>query len=244
MSGTAHFDVYDYLTFITILLVSVAIGMYHIIDHSLRKVKSEKKLTLLLDLKAASDSDSIKSKSNTPPNDNYDQKTSTQHYLTANNSMQLLPVTLSLLSTVFSSNAFLGVTAEIYEYGIQYSVMIFGVMIPPIIGAFLTGPFFAKHKFSSIFQYIELRFDSKCVRLILVSFYVVRNTILTAIYIYGPATTLTTMSSLNDITAICLIGFIATSYTAFGGIKAVIWTDVFQCMTMFVGLFLLIIKGK
>ena len=60
---------------------------------------------------------------------------------------------------------------------------------------------------------------------------------------YGPATTLSYLTDLDQKIAIALIGAIGTFYTTIGGLRAVIWTDLFQALVMFVSLFFIIIKG-
>ena len=60
---------------------------------------------------------------------------------------------------------------------------------------------------------------------------------------YGPATTLSYLTDLDEKLAIALIGFIGTFYTTIGGLRAVIWTDLFQALVMFTSLFFITIKG-
>ena len=117
------------------------------------------------------------------------------------------------------------------------------MMITPVIGAYTSGPFFARLKVSSVFEYLKLRYNSEYVRLIAVFCYLVRNFISSSLFIYGPATTLTLLTSLSEFNAIIIIGAIGTFYTAIGGIRAVIWTDVFQVIVMFSALILVITKG-
>ena len=51
------------------------------------------------------------------------------------------------------------------------------------------------------------------------------------------------MTNLSTVGSIFLIGSIATFYTTIGGIKGVIWVDVFQTCVMFFGIILIFIKG-
>ena len=95
----------------------------------------------------------------------------------------------------------------------------------------------------SVFEYLEIRFESKRVRQLGMIFYVLRNFISSAIFMYGPATTLSFLTDLDEEVAIALIGFIGTFYTTIGGLRAVIWTDLFQALVMFTSLFFIIIKG-
>lgn len=107
--------------------------------------------------------------------------------------------------------------AEVYQYGIQYWIAVFGLMTAPLIGAFCTGPFFLKLKVKSAFEYFELRFKSKTVRIFGMICYVTKTFISTAIFIYGPATSLNLLN-INIKLAITLIGVIGTFYTGFDSI--------------------------
>lgn len=157
-------DIYDYIILLSIFIISILIGLYHglkdIFPGFLKK-----------------------------PN-NPSSKNKVSDYLSASSSMSTLPVAFSILVTFFSATALLGIPAEIYQYGLEYWVISLGIMICPIIGAYTTGPLFANLKIVSIFQYLELRFNSKSVQLIGTICYLTRNFIGTAIYIFGPAVSL------------------------------------------------------
>ena len=43
--------------------------------------------------------------------------------------------------------------------------------------------------------------------------------------------------------SIALVGGVGTTYTTIGGIKSVIWTDAFQTVIVFIGIFVMIVKG-
>jgi sodium-coupled monocarboxylate transporter 8/12 len=121
--------------------------------------------------------------------------------------------------------------------------MTFGVVLTPIVAAYLTGPMFHRLELMSVFEYLKIRYNSNFIRLFATSFYLIRATISTAIYMYGPATTITLLTSLNTTASILIIGSVATFYTTIGGIKAVIWTDFFQMIVMISGVIVIIVKG-
>ncbi|RXG57494.1 Sodium-coupled monocarboxylate transporter 2 [Armadillidium vulgare] len=61
--------------------------------------------------------------------------------------------------------------------------------------------------------------------------------------LYAPTIALVSVTKLNTLTYIFLLGVVCTIYSAFGGIRAVIWTDVFQLTVMLIGLVLVITIG-
>ena len=95
----------------------------------------------------------------------------------------------------------------------------------------------------SVFEYFELRFGSKRVRLVGMACYVIRTIFATSLYIYGPGSALIALTNLDEKISITIIGLIATLYTAIGGIKAVIWTDFYQTIIMIASLVIIVAKG-
>ena len=52
------------------------------------------------------------------------------------------------------------------------------------------------------------------------------------------------MTGFNLWAAVLSVGIVCTFYTTLGGIKAVMWTDVFQAVMMFSGLVAILIRGS
>lgn len=94
-----------------------------------------------------------------------------------------------------------------------------------------------------MFEYFEMRFRSKNVRLIGMACYVIRTLFGTSLYIYGPGSALNAITGLDERISIAIIGLIATVYTAIGGLKAVIWTDFYQTIIMMLCLIVIVCKG-
>lgn len=60
------------------------------------------------------------------------------------------------------------------------------------------------------------------------------------IVLYGPSIALASVTSLPVNYSILVVGAICTFYTSIGGIKAVIWSDVLQCLLMMLGVFMIV----
>jgi Na+/proline symporter len=223
---------WDYVVLSLILFISISIGLYHGFKEKLKKIwfifRRKNKIN---------DETSVESETN--------NNGKTTDYLIATSSMRTIPVAFSLLATYYSATSLLGFPAEIYQYGIQYWLAVFAQSLSPIIGAFVTLPFLANFNIISVFEYFELRFDSsKYVRLVAVACYFIRNLISCAIFMYGPATSLALLVNFDEKICIAMIGVIATFYTTIGGIRGVIWNDLFQALIMFATLILIVTKGQ
>ncbi|KAB7507146.1 hypothetical protein Anas_00224 [Armadillidium nasatum] len=61
--------------------------------------------------------------------------------------------------------------------------------------------------------------------------------------LYAPTIALASVTNIGVLTYIYILGIICTLYSAFGGIRAVIWTDVFQLSVMLIGSALVTVVG-
>ncbi|XP_056004499.1 sodium-dependent multivitamin transporter-like isoform X2 [Ostrea edulis] len=92
-------------------------------------------------------------------------------------------------------------------------------------------------------KYLELRFKSHAVRLLATSLGILNYVMYMGIVLFGPALALEAVTGFPMPYSILIVALAAVIYTSIGGIKAVIWTDVFQFMVMFSGIFAVMIKG-
>uniref|UniRef100_A0A8C1FY57 Solute carrier family 5 member 6a n=1 Tax=Cyprinus carpio TaxID=7962 RepID=A0A8C1FY57_CYPCA len=166
----------------------------------------------------------------------------TQEFLLADRSMSCLPVSLSLLATFQSAVAILGAPSEIYTHGTQYWFLGCSYFLGLLIPAHIFIPVFYRLHLSSTYQYLELRF-SKSVRICGTVTFIFQMVIYMGVVLYAPALALNAVTGFDLWGAVLAMGLVCTLYTALGGLKAVIWTDVFQTIVMFAGQLAVIIVG-
>lgn len=63
------------------------------------------------------------------------------------------------------------------------------------------------------------------------------------IVLYAPALALSAVTGLHKWASIISVGIVCTIYSTTGGIKAVLWADVFQSFLMFGSMILVLVKG-
>lgn len=90
-------------------------------------------------------------------------------YLLGNRQMSMLPVCLSMCITYQSAIAFLGVPAEVYANGTMYLYLGCGIGLSYIVSLFTVVPLMYPLQITSVYEYLELRFESRCVRLLVTS---------------------------------------------------------------------------
>ncbi|RUS90993.1 hypothetical protein EGW08_001210 [Elysia chlorotica] len=171
------------------------------------------------------------------------RKSNTSEYLVGGRSMHVIPTAISLLVSFESSIMMLGTPAENYVFGMQYIWYMVGICVSQLLSVMVIVPMFHPLKITSAYEYLEMRFQSKTVRLMGTTLGIITYTWYMGIVLFGPAVALEAVTGYPLWNSIVVIAGVSVIYTAIGGLKAVIWTDVFQALVMFSGIFSILIKG-
>ncbi|NWZ63753.1 SC5A8 protein, partial [Acrocephalus arundinaceus] len=177
------------------------------------------------------------------------QKTS-KDFLMAGRSMSALPVALSLTASFMSAVTVLGTPAEIYRYGAVFCIFAITYALVVLCSAEIFLPVFYKLGITSTYEYLELRFN-KYLRLCGTVLFIIQtasklqscSTLYTGIVIYAPALALNQVTGFDLWGAVVATGVVCTFYCTLGGLKAVVWTDVFQVGIMVAGFSSVIIRA-
>ncbi|GIY73374.1 putative sodium-dependent multivitamin transporter [Caerostris extrusa] len=169
------------------------------------------------------------------------QKTCKEYFL-ANKNMPIIPVAFSLMASFMSAITILGLAAENYMNGTQFVIINIAYIVGTPIAAFIFLPVFYQMQATSAFEYLEKRFNKKT-RLLASSIFILQMVMYMSIVLYAPALTLSAVTGLSKWTSVLSIGIVCTFYCTIGGMKAVLWTDLFQSLMMFSAIFAVIIKG-
>lgn len=148
-------------------------------------------------------------------------------YMFGGKNMPWFAIGISLIATSVSASTFLGNPAETLANNMTLLMLNLGSAIGVVIIAKVFIPRFRDLNVRSAYELLEQRF-SRPVRLTAATFYACHITLRTGILLYGPALVLNGVFGINIFVAISLISVLAMVYTYFGGLKAVVWTDVMQ----------------
>ncbi|SES26393.1 solute:Na+ symporter, SSS family [Tranquillimonas rosea] len=145
-------------------------------------------------------------------------------------------VGFSLFASNISSTTLIGLTGAAYATGIATSAYEWMSGLPLIVLAFVFVPLFFRSRITTIPEYLERRFD-RATRLYFSGVTILLTIIVdTAGGLYAGA--VVTQSFFPDIPiwVTCVgIGLFAGLYTAGGGLRAVVYTDVMQAVVLIVG---------
>uniref|UniRef100_A0A8C9VQD7 Solute carrier family 5 member 8 n=1 Tax=Scleropages formosus TaxID=113540 RepID=A0A8C9VQD7_SCLFO len=150
---------------------------------------------------------------------------SSQDFLMGGRKMTAVPVALSLTATFMSAITVLATPSEVYQYGamfilftLSYSLMVF----------------VTSEVFLPIFYRLGVTISTRPF---------LKEVLYTGIVIYVPALALKQVTGFDLWGAVMSTGIVCTFYCSLGGLKAVVWTDVFQLATMMAGFLVVIIRA-
>ena len=161
------------------------------------------------------------------------QKT-TEDYFLAGRNMPWLAVGMSMFASLTSATTYMGVPAFAYSHNIA---MIFGVamsLVAAPILAKLFYPIYRRHRVTTSYEYILLRYG-RGARAVVSGLFVLGRLGWLGIVIYAPAMAMSVASGMPLWLAVVLMGLLAVTYTVLGGLSAVIWTDVVQFIVLLSG---------
>ncbi|MCL4131821.1 UNVERIFIED_CONTAM: hypothetical protein GTU68_044428 [Idotea baltica] len=108
----------------------------------------------------------------------------------------------------------LGFTGESYAFGTQLSAKVFGVILGIFTAGYLVLPVIYPLKLISINQYLQMRFNSRLLRLISTSLTVFKGFIIIGICIYAPAIALSAVTSVSWVVYVVSMGLVVTVYSS------------------------------
>jgi len=163
------------------------------------------------------------------------QQASSANFLLAGRSMGWAAVGISQLASLLSAISYLGTPGEAYGYDLKYLLFsICGFLCVPL-AIYLFLDFFYRLQLTSIYEYLERRFNYPT-RLLASVVFVVSRLAWMATIVVAVSLAIEELTGIEPAVSIILTTAIATAYTLVGGMKAIIWTDVLQFFLFTLGL--------
>ena len=162
----------------------------------------------------------------------HEQRTSRDFFL-AGRTMSWLPVGLSVAVALLPGWTFAGIASEAYGAGLKYIVLPVAICLIAPLMLTLVLPVYRGFELTSVYEYLELRFDSKT-RLAGSLLYVAWRLLWMVGMLCVSCRMLTVAANLAipSWLLILIAGLIATLYTFLGGMKAILWADGLRALVM------------
>ena len=160
---------------------------------------------------------------------------SNEEYFVGGRRMNWMAVGLSLFAGVFSSLSFVGLprSAAYGDYHLYLAILFIPVFVTPIVWV-LFVPLYHRLRLTSAYEYLELRFH-RGIRLLGSALYSLYTIGWVGTMLYAVGVILDAVLDLSEaqlVWTLIGIGLFATVYTTLGGVRAVVWTDVLQVVTL------------
>ena len=156
-------------------------------------------------------------------------------YLLADKSMKWYTIALSIMATQASAITFTSTPGQAYVDGMRFVQFYLGLPIAMIILSITAVPIFHKLNVYTAYEYLEHRFDLKTRTLTSLLFLVQRG-LAVGITIYAPSLVLSVMLDIDIRITSLIIGGVVITYTTWGGVKSVNYTDFQQLLVITFGM--------
>ena len=139
---------------------------------------------------------------------------------------------ISLIASNISSEHFVGMSGQGYSLGLAIASYEWMAALALVVVGLVLLPRFLRVGIYTLPEFLEYRYNKKA-KLVMACFMLTFYILVTmATVLYSGALALRSIFGINLIKGIWLIGIIAGGYTVYGGLKAVVWSDLIQGITL------------
>ncbi len=161
------------------------------------------------------------------------QKESSSEYSLGGRKVQWWAAGISMFATGASAISFMAIPALAFATNLVWTLPILIYVAGYFVQAHIIFPLLRRLQITSTYEYLEQRFNVP-LRLIASGQAILFLTFgRAAVVLVLPAIAIATTTGLNVFVSVLVMGALTTVYTAIGGYKAVIWTEVFQGILKF-----------
>ncbi|NJB87623.1 SSS family transporter [Lewinella marina] len=165
---------------------------------------------------------------------------STADYFTGGGRIPWWASGLSVFGTLLSAITFMAIPAKSFTTDWSFFMLnITAILITPVI-AFLFIPFFNRLHIRTAYEYLETRFNYAARAFGSLSFILFQLGRI-GIVLLLPSLAISIVTGMPVEASILIMGVLCIMYTTFGGIEAVVWTDVLQVVVLLGGSILAVV---
>jgi SSS family solute:Na+ symporter len=150
---------------------------------------------------------------------------------------------MSLVATDIGGTDIIGVGGAAYKHGLAVANFEWIGCVPAmIVGAFVFIPFFYRAGVYTVPEYLECRYNA-AVRAVVAVCWLLFMACNMGIMLLASAKMMSAVFDWNEIACIIATAILVGGYTLVGGLAAVVYTDVIQCVVMIAGCLLILVLG-
>ena len=166
-----------------------------------------------------------------------ESKKTTAEFFVGSRSIPFWAAGISLYASNSSSIGYIATTAKAYATNWTYLLGNITNVFALVFVAIYIVPLLRRLSLTSVFDYLDQRFN-RAVRLAGSGMCILMHLGgRMSVILFLPSLAISTVTGIDVIWSVLMMGVVTIAYTALGGMKAVIWTDVAQVIVKFGGLF-------
>ncbi|XP_061502420.1 sodium-coupled monocarboxylate transporter 1 isoform X1 [Anopheles gambiae] len=139
---------------------------------------------------------------------------------------------LSIARGTLGVRSVLGYPSELFYRGSAMWETLYGMVTAYPLVCFIFIPVYFNLGVTSVYQYLDLRFNSRLVRCLASGTYIVRSLLNLGVTVYTPTVAMNTVIGIPYWASLIGISAISIGFNLLGGLKAAITADVIQSVTM------------
>ncbi|HJR72143.1 MAG TPA: sodium:solute symporter [Luteimonas sp.] len=164
-----------------------------------------------------------------------EKRNSTDGFFVGGRAIPFWAAGVSLYATNTSSISFIAIPAKAFETNWQYLTNNLVAVLGLMFVAVWIVPLLRRLDLMSVFSYLETRFHPAIRMLASALCIAMQMSARMSVILFLPALAIATITGIDVVWSILIMGGFTIVYTTLGGMKAVIWTDFVQVFVMFGG---------
>ncbi len=169
------------------------------------------------------------------------RSTTTEDYFLAGRELNWWLIGISLVASNISTEHFVGLAGRGYELGLAIASYEWMAAVTMVVVALYFLPKFLRAGIFTMPEYLEYRYDGLARSIM--AFFMMLAYVLVALatVLYSGSLALNAVIGLDVVTGIWIIGALAGLYVTYGGLRAVVWTELIQGTALLLGALLVFV---
>ena len=168
---------------------------------------------------------------------------SSDDYFLAGRKLTWWLIGISLIASNISTEHFVGMAGRGFELGLAIASYEWSAAVAMVLVALFFLPKFLRTGITTIPEYLEHRYSASA-RSLMASYMMIAYVFVAiAAVLYAGALNLRVVFGIDMVLGVWMIGIIAGIYTVWGGLKAVVWADLFNGVGLLLGGVLVTVLG-
>jgi SSS family solute:Na+ symporter len=168
---------------------------------------------------------------------------SSEDYFLAGRGLRWWLIGISLVASNISTEHFVGMGGKGYELGLAIASFEWIAVVALVVVALVLLPRFLRAGIYTLPEYLEYRYNAAA-RAVM-AFYLMVMYVVAAMagVLYTGSLALSSLFGVDLYVGVWAIGVLAGAYTVYGGLKAVVWSDLIQGIALLAGGLLVLVLG-